>query len=194
MTAAPTSSRRPLSARRAALALCGLAAGVMFAFAAAAQPQGGAIPGGDSKEPIHIDAAKLDYYDKEQKLVYTGDVVARQGESTLKASVLVLYLAPKPEGAPSTPSSTSDLRRMEATGPVTLITKDQVSTGDRGVYEKGEDKLYLTGNVTVTQGTSVTKGDKLAYDLSTKKAVIVGRVKSLFQPEQKDDKKTKPKS
>lgn len=172
-------------------------AGSVLASGALAQGKGkdsgAALPGGDDKEPIQIDAAKLDYYDKEQKLVYTGDVVARQGGSTLKSTVLVLYLTPKPEGAESTPSSTSDVKRMEATGPVTLITKDQVSTGDRGVYEKGEDTLYLYGNVTVTQGTNVTKGDKLAYDLTTKKAVIVGRVKSMFQPKD-DDKKQKPKN
>ena len=53
------------------------------------------LPGGNSKEPINIDAAKLDYFDKEQKLVYTGNVVATQGESKLKATTLVIFLTPK---------------------------------------------------------------------------------------------------
>ena len=120
------------------------------------------LPGGDSKEPINIDAAKLDYFDKEQKLVYTGDVVATQGESKLKASALVLYLTPKNKAdQPGALSSSSQLRRMEASGPVTLISKDQVGTGDSGVYEKAENKVYLIGNVTLTQGPNVTKGDKL---------------------------------
>ena len=44
------------------------------------------LPGTNSHEPINIDAGKLDYYDKEQKLVYSGGVVAVQGDSTLKAS------------------------------------------------------------------------------------------------------------
>ncbi len=141
------------------------------------------LPGGDSKEPINIDAAKLDYFDKEQKLVYTGDVVATQGGSKLKASALVLYLTPKNSGDQAgVPSSSSQLRRMEASGPVTVISKDQIGTGDSGVYEKAENKIYLIGNVTLTQGPNVTKGDKLIYDLTTSQAVVTGRVRSMFIP------------
>ncbi|PNG27263.1 LptA/OstA family protein [Methylocella silvestris] len=179
-----------------ALAAVGLVALALSVGARAAEQQGGAVlPGGDSKEPIHIEAAKLDYFDKEQKLIYTGNVVATQGGSTLKSSVLVLYLTPKtdPDQA-GVPSSSSQLRRMEATGPVTMITKDQVSTGDRGVYEKGENKLYLYDNVTVTQGTNVTKGDKMTYDLTTKKAIVSGRVKSMFLPETTAQKDNSAKS
>jgi lipopolysaccharide export system protein LptA len=142
------------------------------------------IPGGDAKEPINIDAAKLDYFDKEQKLVYTGNVIATQGDGKLKASTLILYLTPK-EGAgdqPGAPSPSSQLRRMEASGPVTLVSKDQIGTGDSGIYEKSENKVYLIGNVTLTQGPNVTKGDKLIYDLTTKQAVVTGRVKSMFIP------------
>lgn len=141
------------------------------------------LPGGNSKEPINIDAAKLDYFDKEQKLVYTGNVVATQGQSKLKASALVLYLTQKDANAQSgAPSSSSELRRMEASGPVTVISKDQVGTGDSGIYEKSENKVYLIGNVTLTQGPNVTKGDKLIYDLTTSQAVVTGRVKSMFIP------------
>jgi lipopolysaccharide export system protein LptA len=142
------------------------------------------LPGGNSKEPINIDAAKLDYFDKEQKLIYTGDVIATQGDSTLKATVLVLYLTPKNSGDQTgVPASSSQLRRMEATGPVTLVAKGQVGTGDSGVYEKGPNTLYLIGNVTLTQGTSVTKGDKLTYDLTSGQAVVTGHVRSLFIPD-----------
>jgi lipopolysaccharide export system protein LptA len=157
-------------------------AGSPPALAQKAQP-GPVLPGGDSKEPINIDAAKLDYFDKEQKLVYTGDVVATQGDSKLKASALVLYLTPKSTGQQAgVPSSSSQLRRMEATGPVTVISRDQIGTGDAGVYEKAENKVYLIGNVTLTQGPNVTKGDKLVYDLTTSQAVVTGRVRSMFLP------------
>jgi lipopolysaccharide export system protein LptA len=144
----------------------------------------GILPGSNSKDPVNIDAAKLDYFDKEQKLIYTGNVVAVQGESRLLTPTLVIFLMPKEAGGESsTPSSTNNqVRRMEASGPVTLSQKDQVGTGDSGVYIKAENKVYLLGNVTLTQGPNVTKGDKLVYDLSTSQAVVTGRVKSLFLP------------
>jgi lipopolysaccharide export system protein LptA len=158
---------------------------------------GAILPGGNSKEPVNIDASKLDYFDKEQKLVYSGNVVATQGESKLKATTLVIYLTPKEAGESSgAPSSSSQVRRMEAAGPVTVISKDQIGTGDSGVYEKSENKIYLTGNVTLSQGPNVTKGDKLVYDLTSNQAAVTGRVKSMFLPNNgaDEDSRKKPRS
>jgi lipopolysaccharide export system protein LptA len=164
------------------LALLILASAAFPAYAE--KPRSGAIlPGGNSKEPVNIAAAKLDYFDKEQKLVYTGNVVATQGESRLQARTLVIFLTPKdPAAQAGVPSSSSQIRRAEAAGPVTIVSKDQIGTGDSGIYEKSENKVYLIGNVTLTQGPNVTKGDKLTYDLNTNQAAVTGRVRSMFLP------------
>lgn len=144
---------------------------------------GAVLPGGNSKDPIQIEAAKLDYFDRDQKLVYSGNVVATQGTSKLEASKLVIFLTPKAQDQkPGAPSSSSEVQRMEAEGPVALSSKDQVGTGDSGIFEKSENKVYLIGNVTLSQGSNVTKGDKLVYDLSTNQAVVTGRVRSMFLP------------
>jgi lipopolysaccharide export system protein LptA len=166
--------------RRIVLA-CLMLAPVVFP-AHAEKPRSGAIlPGGNSKDPVNIDAAKLDYFDKEQKLVYTGNVIATQGESKLQAGTLIIYLTPQEATATAgVPSSSSQVRRMEALGPVTIVSKDQIGTGDSGIYEKSENKVYLIGNVTLTQGPNVTKGDKLIYDLTTNQAAVTGRVRSMF--------------
>jgi lipopolysaccharide transport periplasmic protein LptA len=153
---------------------------------ALAQKKSGAIlPGGNSGKPINIEAVKLDYFDKEQKLIYTGNVIATQGDSKLKASVLTIFLAPKKaagDTAQPGQSSTNQVQRMLAAGPVTLLQRDQVGTGDSGVYDKALNSVVLTGNVTLSQGPNVTKGDRLVYDLKSGQAVVTGRVKSMFLP------------
>ena len=163
-----------------------LAAALLLALGGpvAAQKKTGAIlPGGNSNKPIAIEAVKLDYFDKEQKLIYTGSVVATQGDAKLKASVLTIFLAPKAgTSGGGTPSSANQVQRMLATGPVTLVQCDQVGTGDNGVYDKPSDTVVLTGNVTLSQGPNVTKGDRLTYDLKSGRAVVTGKVKSMFQP------------
>jgi lipopolysaccharide export system protein LptA len=172
------------------LAVLSCAAPVGAATSAGAQkPKSGAIlPGGNSNKPINIEAAKLDYFDKEQKLVYTGSVVAVQGESKLKSTVLTIFLAPKKAGDPqAAQSSTSQVQRMIAKGPVTLLQRDQIGTGDNGVYDKASNTVVLTGNVTLSQGPNVTKGDRLVYDLKSGRAVVTagaggGPVKSMFLP------------
>ena len=147
----------------------------------------------DNKEPIHIKAAKLDYFDKEQKLIYRGDVVAVRGDTTLKTPKLVVFLTPKQAGSGKGPpsSSQSEVRRMEASGPVTIISKDQVATGDSGLYIKAENKIYLNGNVTLTQGPNVTQGDHLVDDTTTGQAVVTGNVRSMFIPNNNNDGSSK---
>jgi lipopolysaccharide export system protein LptA len=171
------------------------------------------LPGGNSKDPISIDADKLVYFDKEQKAIYSGNVVAIQGDSKLTCSALTIFLAkneaqatdggaqskdaPAPAPAPVRASgdaptpSTSQVKHMDASGPVTVVSKTQVATGDRGVYDKGDNKVWLFGNVTLSDGGNVTKGDKLTYDLATGQAVVeVGhsaqRVHGLFIPSSSD--------
>jgi lipopolysaccharide export system protein LptA len=155
-----------MNARIVALAA---ALGVAAAAPALAQKTSPVLPGASPKEPVAIDAGKLDYFDKDQKLVYSGAVVATQGESRLKASVLTIFL----ESAP-TSSAGHQMRRMEAQGPVTITSKDQIGTGDSGVYDKAENKVFLTGRVTLSQGANVTKGERLVYDLNTNQAVVLG--------------------
>ena len=43
---------------------------------------------------------------------------------------------------------------------MTVTQLDQVGTGDNGVYDKIDNKVYLFGNVVLSQGTNVTKGER----------------------------------
>jgi lipopolysaccharide export system protein LptA len=171
------------------------------------------LPGANSKEPISIEADKLVYFDKEQKAIYTGNVVAIQGDSKITCSAMTIFLAKtepqtagataktananatpaapvKPASAAAAPGTDaadgvggSQVKHMDAVGPVTVVSKTQVATGDRGSYDKDQNKVWLFGNVTLSDGGNVTKGDKLTYDLTSGEAVVDGtRVKGQFIP------------
>jgi lipopolysaccharide export system protein LptA len=171
-------------------------------------PQGSSpiqiLPGTNSKEPVSIDADKLVYFDKEQKAIYSGDVVVIQGDTKMTCSTMTVYLdrSPAPSAdsqvadrqggtgadAQQAPPQASGIKRLEAAGPVTVISKTQVATGDSAIYDKTEGKVYLIGHVTLSDGQNVTKGDKLTYDLKTSQATIdtnggkSGRVHGQFTP------------
>lgn len=163
------------------------------------------FPGTSSKEPISIDANKLVYYDKERKAVYTGNVVVIQGDTKMTCSAMTVFLERAPaQGAPaqganpqsgngqSTPTSDSGVKHMDAVGPVTVLSKTQVATGDSGIYDKAEDKVWLIGHVTLSDGQNVTKGDKLTYDLKSGQATVdtsakSGRVHGQFIPKSNPD-------
>jgi lipopolysaccharide export system protein LptA len=182
-------------------ALVGAFALATFCTPAAAQKAGPMIPGGNSRAPVSIDAGKLDYFDKEQKLVYSGGVVARQGDATLKAPELVIFMSNNEGGARAAAGNSgpmgadSQVRRMEASGPVVITSKDQVGTGDRGVYDRAENKVFIYGNPVLTEGAHVVRGDaqsRLVYDLASGRAQVTGgRVQSLITPSQSSAEKPK---
>lgn len=144
------------------------------------------LPGGDPHAPVNVNADKLEYSGKEQKAVYSGHVVARQGNGSLRASTLTIYFAGNAAnaGLGFASAGPSAVDRMEASGPVTITQDDQVGVGDSAAYDKSHDSVVLTGNVSLTQGPNIVKGDKLIYDLATGQAQVVGRVTSLFIPGQ----------
>ena len=147
------------------------------------------IPGGNAKAPISINAGRLDFFEKESKLVYSGGVVAQQGNASLKASKLTIFLAKdavKTAQGGGGASSGDQVRRMVAAGPVTIRSKDQVGTGNQGIYDKAKNVVYLIGNPVLTQGPNITKGGpkaRLVYDLNNGRARISGgRVTSILVP------------
>ena len=160
------------------------------------------FPGTSSKEPISIDADKLIYYDKEHKAVYSGNVVVIQGDTKMTCSAMSVFLdhaptqgasAPSKEAAPQSTNgqsgATADagVKHLDAAGPVTVVSKTQVATGDSGSYDKAEGKVRLIGHVTLSDGQNVTKGDKLTYDLKSGQATVdtsakSGRVHGQFVP------------
>jgi len=181
------------------LILASLALGAVPAFAQkAASP---VLPGGDSKAPVSIDAAKLEYFDKELKLVYSGGVVTKQGDSLMRSSNLVIFLTSGALSQNSRPAGNGDnqIKRMEAAGPVTIVSKDQVGVGDRAIYDKINDKVFLIGNVSLSQGANIIKGkadSRLIYDLTTGQAVVegAGGINSLMTPGSGEDPSQKAKA
>ena len=69
------------------------------------------LPGTNSKEPISIDADKLVYFDKEQKAIYSGNVVVIQGDTKMTCSVMTVYLDRSPSPAANTEGRACDCGR-----------------------------------------------------------------------------------
>ena len=155
------------------------------AFAVDPQPKPSGLSKA-SKEPINIEADGLEVFDKEGKAIYSGNVVVTQGETTMKAKKMVIFYIRAEEGqaAPAEGNEGASIKSVEAEGDVVILEKDQIATGDKGVYEAATDIMTLTGNVALSKGQNVTKGQKLVYNLGTGIAVVdaggTGRVTSTF--------------
>ncbi len=172
----------------------------------ASSPLGGL--GGDSKEPIKIDADKLDVLDKENRAVFSGNVVAVQGETTVRCTVMtVFYEGRGGQGAgakPATPTpaaapgqgNDSSIKRIECKGPVTVVSKTQAATSDNAVFDRSTNTVIMTGNVALNDGPNITRGEKLTYNTVTGIANVEtnkgGRVQGFFVPNAADANKGTP--
>jgi lipopolysaccharide export system protein LptA len=225
MHPAPTSLTPVPRRRRLAKAVIGLAVATLGLLALAPLPAeaqqqqrrrdssalGGL--GGDSKEPIKIDADKLDVLDKENQAVFSGNVVAVQGETTVRCTVMTVFYegragqqggagaarataaatpAPAtPAAAPAAPGQGNDssIKRIVCKGPVTVVSKTQAATSDNAVFDRANNQVIMTGNVALNDGPNITRGEKLTYNTVTGIANVQGgRVQGLFVP----NSETKP--
>lgn len=149
---------------------------------------------GSSKEPIKIDANKLEVFDKEGRAVFSGDVVAVQGESTMKCTTMtVFYEQQNREGGTQPAAATegqgpseSAIKKIDCKGPVTIVSRTQVATGDNATFDRGANKILLIGNAALSDGPNVTRGERVVYDINTGVASVDtkpgGRVRALFVP------------
>jgi lipopolysaccharide export system protein LptA len=91
------------------------------------------------------------------------------------------------------PQGQQDIRRIEARGGVTVISKDQNASGDLGVYDLKKKTITLTGNVVVSQGKNVLHGDRVVVDTVTGNAHLdsgvasQNRVRALILPNKGDN-------
>jgi lipopolysaccharide export system protein LptA len=197
-----------------ALALPGAAAAQSPAQSPIQNPMQG-LQGQNKDLPIHIEAATLEVHDKAKTATFSGNVQVVQGDTTMRCKSLVVFYGadegasaakpaaaapPRPAAAgpataattttatPGMPQGAQSIRRIEARGGVTVVTKDQNASGELGVYDLKSKTITLTGNVVVSQGKNVLHGERVVVDTATGNARVESgatahdRVRALIQP------------
>lgn len=199
-----------MSARHLLIAL-GLALAASAPAAAQAQKDKanaplGALGASSSKDPIKIDADRLDVFDRENKAVFAGNVVAVQGDATIRCSSLTVHYkrgkkaedkAEEKDAAPAAEKNAAmaenGIQKVDCAGPVTVVQKDQVATGDSATFDQVARRIVLSGNVVLSQCQNVTRGSRLVYDMNTGRANMDpgagGRVSAMFVPGEKGEAK-----
>jgi lipopolysaccharide export system protein LptA len=160
--------------------------------------------------PVQIEAATLEVHDKSKTATFSGNVQVVQGDTTMKCRSLVVFYGQEvgigETGAEAITGTTGksalggskgaqNIRRIEARGAVTVLTKDQSASGDLGIYDLKTKTITLSGNVVVSQGQNVIHGERVVVDTETGNARVEsgasgagasagsgGRVRALIQP------------
>jgi len=135
----------------------------------------------DRNSPVTVDADQLENLQKEGLVVFTGNVVATQNNSTHYADRMEIYLDPKGDG----------IVRTVSTGNVKIITRDcKIGTARRAEYYDAEQRVILIGNARVWQEDNVVTGERITIYLAEDRSVVEGgkqeRVKAVFYPKNQE--------
>ncbi|MDX2494199.1 MAG: lipopolysaccharide transport periplasmic protein LptA [Desulfuromusa sp.] len=136
----------------------------------------------DRNQPIEITSQKLEVLQQQRQSIFTGDVVAKQGDMTLFAEKLIVFLH----------QDQDQVERLEAIGGVRVLQLDRIATAEKAVFYQLEEKLVLSGNAEVTQGKNEISGDEITLYLKENRTLITSsennRVKAVIIPEKKQEK------
>jgi lipopolysaccharide export system protein LptA len=153
--------------------------------AADAKATDGKSAEGNKKQPVTVDADRMERFGKEGLIIFTGSVVARHDNSVQYADRMEVYLDEKGD----------KVVRSVSTGNIRIITKDcKTGTARRAEYFDLEQRLVLIGDARVWQDDNVVTGDTITIDLAQDRNVVNAgkqdRVKAVFY--QKGDNTHQP--
>jgi lipopolysaccharide export system protein LptA len=139
----------------------------------------------NKEQPVQIEAQQLDVRDKDKVAIFSGNVVVTQGDTIMKCKSLhVFYDQEDGKGGASKssmkaakpgPGGKQTIKRLEARGGVVVIQKDQIATGETGIFEMKTNTITLVGGkegVAINQGSNILRGDRLIVDLTTSYARV----------------------
>ena len=165
--------------------------------------------GRDARQPIEVNADRLDVNDASKTARFTGGVTATQGESTLKSPELTVTYEGKAASAQLSAQTKSDeqasrLSRLVASkGAVITAGGDRRVTSEQVDFDAKADTALFTGSVVVNQGRNVLNGRRMFVDRKAGKsrldapadgAQAQGRITATFYQTETKAAQAKPKA
>ena len=146
------------------LAVVGLATSAAVAQTQSQQPIS-ALKGHNGNAPVDVTADRIEVQDRADRAIFSGNVVARQGNLTLNSARLTVIYA-NGEGI--------HIKRLEASGGVTLRTPSETARSQFAIYDLDRRLVTMLGAVNLDQGSNHVQGGRLVLDLDTHRAVMDG--------------------
>jgi len=142
----------------------------------------------DSKNaPIRITSNKMVVLDKENKVIFSGDVIAKQGDMTIKADYLtVIYQTNKRDSSVQNVQPKRQIKEIFVSGHVKIITKNILAFSKKATFIKDKDVVILTGNASIIKDKNRITGDTITIYLGQSKSIVSAnkghRVQAIIYP------------
>jgi lipopolysaccharide export system protein LptA len=152
-----------------------------------------------SDEPMEITSSKMEAYNENKLIVFSGNAMVKQGNTVLKSDKLLLYYKKEPDKKEKVRTveteKSGDLEKVEAKGNVSLTQGQRIATGDEAIYLRDSGKLILTGNAMLREGKNSIKGDRVVVFINENRGVVESnskkQIKAVIYPQEKKKEEIK---
>lgn len=135
---------------------------------------------GHSKEPVKIEADRLEVRETDQAAVFSGNVVVVQGKSTLRTTKLTIEYTEKAKAAAADGGhGASDAAAAPGTPPATPIAaqaKQGSASARLPTSSRDIRRLIADGNVIVTSEQQRATGSHGIFDMASNVVTLTGNV------------------
>jgi lipopolysaccharide export system protein LptA len=136
-----------------------------------------------SNLPITVKSNELTADNKGKTAIFTGKVVAKQGDVTIFSDKLIVNYA----------ESGGEVDKVEAIGNVRIVQANRTGISSQAVYESRDGRITLTGkpDPKVLQGADSVTGRIITYYVDDDKSFVTGggdpnaRVEAVINPSAK---------
>lgn len=131
-----------------------------------------------SSLPITVKSNEMTADNKGKTAIFSGKVVAKQGDITIFSDKLVIGYADK----------SGEVENVEALGNVRIIQQNRTGFADHAVYNSRTGRIVLTGTPRIVQGGDSISGKVITYYVDDEKSEVTSggdpksRVEAVINP------------
>ena len=134
-----------------------------------------------SRAPIDITSDTVEADQKTNTVIFKGNVVAKQEDTTLYAnSLTILY-----------DQNTKKLKEIIAVGNVKVVQLERRATSQKATFDQDKNKVVFDGEAVAREGANVIRGERITYYVEEERSVVEpvkgGRVSTTITPQSKEE-------
>lgn len=133
-----------------------------FLFSASTVPAAVSGHKDRSSLPITVKSNEMTADNKGKTAIFSGKVVAKQGDITIYSDKLVVNYADK----------NGEVETVEALGNVRIVQQNRTGFADKAVYDSRNSRIILTGAPRVVQGGDSISGKVITYYVDDEKSDV----------------------
>ena len=144
--------------------------------------------------PIFIEADHMSSTEKNNTVLFTGDVDAKQGDLRIRSDKMTVYYTEKKEQDEKKPAdATQQVEKLVCEGNVEITRDNWLGTSDNMIYLSEAQQVILTGNAKAWQDQNMVGGDKIIYYMNEGRSEVIGGTSVTVGGDQKEEKKSRVK-